>query len=251
MKRSKARQRAIILALTIVTGMILAGGGTAAADEAGPRIDLPVPLRMPFEPLRATTPEDPRDKAPCFVGVKPALGPGTSAPGYGELDILAAACCQPSTAGSEHLPDKPGFHTAIQYSRMEMGTILSGTGRISPDDVIRQKLAAGATSYSVPTHMTMERWTLQLGYRLDDHQSILATVPSITNNMDMRSGRRMGMTTMFMNMRMNTVSALGDISALYLRDGFRDDWRRFVWGFGLQAPTGNSQVRNSSNASFT
>lgn len=166
------------------------------------------------------------------------------------------SCC--ITAGTVSIGDDLGFVITPQYDWMTMKTLLAGTQTVSPQQVVSQALASGATRFSVPTKMVMQRITLQTSWRFHPKQSVMLNIPYVINNMDMYSASRAmsmmgGMTMgtrsampMAMNMTMKPAAGLGDISALYVYDVHRDDSARVWVSGGLQIPTGCDRLRTES-----
>jgi len=121
-----------------------------------------------------------------------------------------------------------------------METIREGTGQISPDDAIARNKEAGK-SYKVPLNMRMQKVSLVAAFPVNERLTLLASVPYVINDMEMRNMSAMGMV---MDMRMETVSGLGDVTLLALYTLYADapvrPARRLTVGLGLKTPTGRS-----------
>lgn len=104
----------------------------------------------------------------------------------------AADCCGPPPAPQEQFQLGRGWSGSLIYERMEMNELRRGTERISVDQVLTERINAGAARYAVPSNMTMDRASVQLRYQFDDHHSLRVTVPWRVNQMDMRMASRAG-----------------------------------------------------------
>lgn len=161
------------------------------------------------------------------------------------LGECGLSCCIGGTSTSGVTLAK-NLGVSVQYEYMDMKTIRHGTDEVSPDDVINQFWVSGS-SYAVPTKMTMEKLSFILAKPINERWQILGVVPYIRNNMDMR--RKMP-TGMVMDMKMEEVSGLGDITILGLYTAYTDApiraRERLTIGFGVKTPTGENDVRSSS-----
>ncbi|MDX8396176.1 MAG: transporter [Mariprofundaceae bacterium] len=167
------------------------------------------------------------------------------------------SCCV--AAGVDGVGSHVGLSLTAQYERMIMKDIRQGTNKISPTSVINNNMATRATPmmgqtmpmYMVPTKMVMQKFSANAAYRIDEDNAFVLTVPYVVNDMDMQMGMKM-MSGMVQKstMKMDTVSGLGDISLIYLRDIYKDNdiqtRQRFSLGIGVKAPTGKSTARNSA-----
>jgi hypothetical protein len=157
---------------------------------------------------------------------------------------------------------------------MDMNSLLKGSEEVSADQVLAQRLNNGASRYSVPTRMFMDRATAQLRYKFDDTHSLRMSVPWRFNQMDMRmaskmpaggamGGQAMGghngqqmpgqvmaapamaaPPPMLMNHTMDPVSGLGDILLTY-NATFPVEQARVYLGAGVQLPSGQWTVRDA------
>ncbi len=161
------------------------------------------------------------------------------------------SCC--IAAGVEGVGSSTGFSMSAQYDWMKMQTIRRGTVEVSPTQAITDALAGKTGMYSVPTKMIMQKYSVNMNYRMDENNAFVLTVPYIINDMDMMMGMRMMMPTnpiTYSNMTMETIKGLGDVSLVYLRDLYKDtDMRtrqRISMGVGIKAPTGKHTHRSAS-----
>ena len=167
---------------------------------------------------------------------------GQNAWALGECGL---SCCISGAAGSGATLAE-NFGLSVIYEHSYMKTIKNGTSEISPDQVISLNRKP-MSSYSVPTEMRMQKATLIGVLPVNERLQILAYVPYIKNDMNMRSKNAMGMT---MDMRMETVSGLGDAALLGLYTAYTDApiraTRRLTLGLGVKAPTGSTSERTAS-----
>jgi len=147
------------------------------------------------------------------------------------------SCC--IAAGVEGVGSANGLSVTAQYELMDMKTIRQGTSKLSP----QQARTITGTNLSVPTSMSMQKISTNLAYRVDENQAVVLTIPYLINDMEMLSNMGMAMT-------MDTISGLGDISAVYLHDVYTDTpirtRKRFSLGAGVIVPTGKDDHRNRS-----
>ena len=186
---------------------------------------------------------------------------------------VAADCCGPPPAPPNEFELGPGWTGSIVFEHMEMTDLLQGSQEVSPDQVLAERLKAGAARYSVPTEMYMDRATAQLRYKFDETHSLRMSVPWRFNQMDMRMATRMpaspamgghngqmggghmgggqGMgapampaAPMLMSHTMDPVDGLGDILLTY-NATFPVEQARIYLGAGLQLPSGQWTVRDA------
>ncbi|MDQ6966684.1 MAG: hypothetical protein Q9M23_07165 [Mariprofundaceae bacterium] len=147
------------------------------------------------------------------------------------------SCC--IAAGVEGVGNSNGFNVTAQYESMDMKTIRQGASKLSP----QQARTITGTNLSVPTKMTMQKISTNISYRVDEDQAVVLTIPYLINDMEMLSA-------MGMNMTMDTISGLGDVSMVYLHNVYTDTpirtRKRFSLGAGVIAPTGKDDHRNRS-----
>lgn len=169
---------------------------------------------------------------------------GGKAYALGECGL--SCCIAGSTASGVTLAGKFGLSVMYEYSYME--TIRNGTDEVSPDEAIaRNKTGA---SYSVPTEMKMQKYTLVGFVPINERLSVLTYIPYVINDMDMRMSMTMGMMTTVSDMSMDTVQGLGDITVMGLYTLYTDapvrPTSRLTAGFGVKTPTGETSEKTSS-----
>jgi len=158
------------------------------------------------------------------------------------------SCC--IAAGVDGIGSATGLTLSLQYDTMLMKTNRQGTSKISPQQIISNNLAARGmgSMYAVSTNMTMQKIVANMAYRINEDNAFLLTVPYIINDMDMMMGMKMAGGIRYSTSTMDTVQGLGDITATYLLDVYKDaDIRtreRLTLGLGIKAPTGKSKARN-------
>lgn len=161
------------------------------------------------------------------------------------LGECGLSCCISGAAGSGATLAE-NFGLSVIYEHSYMKTIKNGTSEISPDEVIRINRQP-MSSYTVPTEMRMQKATVVGVLPVNERLQILAYVPYLKNDMDMRTKNAMGMT---MDMRMETVSGLGDAALLGLYTAYTDApiraTERLTLGLGVKTPTGSTSERTAS-----
>jgi len=172
-----------------------------------------------------------------ILGAAVAVALTMAAPHNAAASECGLSCC--IAAGVEGVGSSTGLTVTAQYDTMNMKTILQGTNKLTP----QQARTITGTNLAVPTKMVMQKYGLNIAYRIDEENAFVMTVPYLINDMDM-------LNPMGMPMTMNTISGLGDISLIYLRDVYKDaDMRtrkRFSIGVGVKAPTGQHKTRSSN-----
>lgn len=168
--------------------------------------------------------------------------PASPAHALGECGL---ACCI-AGATTSGITLAQNFGLAIQYEHSNMETILHGTDEVTPDQVIDTFWAPGR-SYAVPTKMTMEKLSVIGALPISARWQLLGVVPYVRNDMDMRQKNAMGMV---MNMTMETIEGLGDVTLLAMYTAHTDapvrPTTRTTIGFGLKTPTGDNTARTPS-----
>ena len=168
----------------------------------------------------------------------------------------------------------PNFGLSLQYEYTNMETIREGSHSISPNSVLDNvaaewpEMPEDGKSYSVPTRMIMQKYNLLGTYTISKRIQLLATVPYVINDMDMRMVTRgtggshhhapqlvgksyprplASDTTgndMRMDMKMDTVEGLGDITLMGLYTLYTDKsdlpTRKVTLGLGVKTPTGKN-----------
>ncbi|MGQ3683421.1 MAG: hypothetical protein ACUBOA_00090 [Candidatus Loosdrechtia sp.] len=147
----------------------------------------------------------------------------------------------------------PNFGISFQYEFTSMKTILDGDSKIGRNEVLTRELEKrpGTDRFSIPTRMTMQKYSLVGLYSVTERVQFLAAVPYVVNNMNMRSIRRntMGM-DMIMDMKMDTVEGLGDVTLMGLYTLYADKLtppaKKLTLGLGVKTPTGKNDERTAS-----
>lgn len=154
------------------------------------------------------------------------------------------ACCLAGAATSG-VTLAQNFGLSMQYEKMDMTTIRSGRDKISPDEVINRHWKMGS-SYAIPTNMKMEKLSLIGALPINERWQMLGIMPYIRNNMDMRYKNNMGMV---MDMKMDTVEGIGDLSLMSLYTAYTDapirPTERLTLGIGLKTPTGKNNEKTA------
>ena len=167
----------------------------------------------------------------------------TNAFALGECGL---SCCIAGATGSgATLAENFGASIVYEYSRME--TLRHGSVEVSPGEAIDENRTPGMP-YSVPTEMTMEKKTFVGVFPINERLKLMAFIPYATNDMEMRMKSGMGMV---MDMEMDSISEVGDVSLLGLYTAYTDapirPSRRLTLGLGLKTPTGDNDERNASS----
>ncbi len=168
----------------------------------------------------------------------------------------------------------PNFGLSLQYEYTNMETIREGSQSRSPDSVLDDVAATwpeipeNGKDFSVPTRMIMQKYTLLGTYSATRRLQLLATVPYVINDMDMRmvtrgegSGHhhavqrdRQSYPRLFaanatgndirMDMEMDTVEGLGDMTLMGLYTLYTDKpdlpAKKVTLGLGIKTPTGKN-----------
>lgn len=179
-----------------------------------------------------------------FISVFASASVAKRAYALGECGL---SCCLAGAAGGG-VALAENFGISLVYENAWMETIREGTGEVSPDDAIARNKQAGK-SYKVPLNMRMQKVSLVGAFPVNERLTLLALVPYVINDMEMRNMSAMGMV---MDMRMDTVSGLGDATVLGLYTLYTDapirPSQRLTAGFGLKAPTGRSDETTASGS---
>lgn len=161
--------------------------------------------------------------------------------------FAAGLCCQLSSGVQESLsgvaaPASGDFSLQFNYSFTRMDNFREGTEERSLDYI---KANYYPTYTSLPVNMDMIKYTLTAGYGFSPKVKAFISVPYIRNTMNMTM--RPGM--MWMDMTMEPVSGLGDITAMALYRLYTDREIRptdvLTLGLGVKAPTGSFTERTS------
>lgn len=166
---------------------------------------------------------------------------GRDAHALGECGL--SCCIAGATTSGVTLAENFGVSLVYEYAFME--TIRNGTDEVTPDEAIAANQVMGE-SYKVPTEMRMQKLSLVGFLPVTERFQLLASVPYIINDMDMRS-RTGGMMPMVMDMSMEQVSGLGDITIMGLYTLYTDapvrPGHRLTVGLGVKTPTGKTDER--------
>ena len=162
---------------------------------------------------------------------------GRDAHALGECGL--SCCIAGATTSGVTLAENFGVSLVYEYAFME--TIRNGTDSVTPDQVLDGK---PGVSYSVPTEMKMQKLSLVGVLPVNERLQLLASVPYVINDMDMGSKDAMDMR---MNMSMEQISGLGDVTLMGLYTLYTDapvrPGHRLTVGLGVKAPTGKTDER--------
>lgn len=168
----------------------------------------------------------------------------TSALALGECGM---SCCVAGATGSGATLAK-NFGVALLYEYSYMKTIRSGTSSVSPSTAIDDNQQP-MNGYSVPTEMVMQKYTLTAVRPINERLIAVAFVPYVINDMDMRKRSAMGME---MDMGMDTIRGLGDISLMALYTAYTDapirPTEKLTVGIGVKSPTGTTSEEKPNGA---
>ncbi len=169
-------------------------------------------------------------------------------------------CCLSSTlaeATISGVTTAPNFGLSLQYEYTNMKTIREGSKSISPNSVL-DNIAAGwpampaePKSFSVPTRMIMQKYTMLGSYAITKKFQFLVTAPYVINDMNMRMLMRGTMGhQMKMDMKMNTIEGLGDVTLMGLYSLYVDKpdlpTKKITLGLGVKTPTGKNDEKDDS-----
>jgi len=177
----------------------------------------------------------------------------------------------------------PNLGLSLQYEYTNMKTIREGSHSISHNSVLDNIAAEWpimpeeSKSFSIPTRMIMQKYTLLGAYAATKRLQFLGTVPYVINDMNMRMvtrgagsshhhhtaplARQMYLRTltsdaaenaMRMDMKMDTVEGLGDMTLMGLYTLHTDKpvlpTKKLTLGLGVKTPTGkNDEEFDSGN----
>ncbi len=169
----------------------------------------------------------------------------------------------------------PNFGLSLQYEYTNMETIRDGSHSVSPDSVLDDVAATWpdmpeeGKTFSVPTRMIMQKYTLLSTYAVTRRLQFLATMPYVINDMDMRMVARgeggghhhhavqrgrpsyprplasdVTGRDMRMNMEMDTIEGFGDMTLMGLYTLYTDKpdlpTKKIILGLGVKTPTGKN-----------
>jgi hypothetical protein len=159
------------------------------------------------------------------------------------------ACCIAGATGSgATLARNFGLSLSHEYTHME--TIRHNSSEVELKEAIDENMGT-SMSYSIPTEMIMQKYTLVGVLPVTERLSFLAAVPYVVNDMDMLMAMDMGMMgTVYSDMKMDTVDGFGDASVMALYTLYTDapvkPTQRLTLGAGVKAPTGSSDEKTAS-----
>ena len=169
-------------------------------------------------------------------------------------------CCQSRSiidATTSDITGASNFGLSLQYEYSNMKTIKDGSNGITHDTALENAskdwsmMPMKKESFSIPTRMIMQKYSLLGTYSITDRINVLATVPYVINDMYMRKLTRntMGM-DMTMDMKMDTVEGLGDMTLMGLYQIYEDNHelptKKLTGGIGLKTPTGKNDEETDS-----
>jgi hypothetical protein len=167
----------------------------------------------------------------------------------------AGLCCQLSSGVQESLsgvaaPGTDELSLQFNYSFSNMDKFKEGSTTRSLD-YVKENFFPKYTS--IPVDMDMIKYTMTAGYGFSSRLKAFISVPYVRNTMDMTRGMTMMGTTTWMDMTMEPVKGLGDVTAMALYRLYTNREIRptdvVTVGFGVKAPTG-SFTETNSNGSF-
>ncbi len=169
-------------------------------------------------------------------------------------------CCQSRSiidAMTSDITGSSNFGLSLQSEYSNMKTIKDGSNGITHDTALENasenwsKMPMKGESFSIPTWMIMQKHSLLGTYSITDRINVLATVPYVINDMYMRKLTRntMGM-DMTMDMKMDTVEGLGDMTLMGIYQIYEDNHelptKKLTGGIGLKTPTGKNDEKTDS-----
>ncbi|NUO07330.1 MAG: transporter [Candidatus Brocadia sp.] len=168
----------------------------------------------------------------------------------------------------------PNLGFSLHYEYTNMKTIRDGSKSISPNTVLDNVAAEWPVmpeetkSFSIPTRMIMQKYTLLGSYAVTKKIQLLATVPYVINDMNMRMLTRgtmdhhqhsgplsrqtysgalaadMAPDDMRMDMKMDTVEGFGDMTLMGFYTLYADkpsySTKKLTLGLGIKIPTGKN-----------
>ncbi|MBW7898888.1 hypothetical protein B188_06740 [Candidatus Brocadiaceae bacterium B188] len=172
---------------------------------------------------------------------------------HGEC-CLSRSLCEATTS---NVITATNFGLSLQYEYSNMETIREGSHSRSPNSVLDDvastwpKMPKEEKSFSVPTRMIMQKYTLLGTYSATKRFQFMATIPYVINDMDMKMVMRspMGM-DMKMKMEMDAVEGFGDMTLMGLYKVYTDNsdfpTKKLTAGMGLKLPTGKNDEETDS-----
>jgi len=165
----------------------------------------------------------------------------------------AGLCCQLSSGVQESLagvaaPGEGDLSLQFNYSFSKMDEFKQGSSTRSLDEAKTYVKPDGSTYTSLPVAMDMVKYTVTAGYGFNSKLKAFVSVPYLRNTMEMTSYQ--GMMMGWMDMTMQPVSGVGDVTAMALYRVYTDRELRpsdaLTIGLGLKAATGSSTETTST-----
>ena len=155
------------------------------------------------------------------------------------------SCCI-AGASSSGVTLASRFGISLQYEYSYMKPLREGSTEVTPGYVLDKKFAEGASEYKVPTEMVMQKYSLIGSYPVTSNFMLIGIVPYVINDMTMR--HRIG--SMVMDMKMDTVSGIGDASLVAYYTFYQDEpvrpTLRYSGGIGVKTPTGKNDEKDKN-----
>jgi hypothetical protein len=164
----------------------------------------------------------------------------------------AGLCCQLSSGVQESLsgvaaPGSDELSLQFNYSFTKMDKFKEGSTTRSLD-YVKENFFPRYTS--LPVEMDMFKYTMTAGYGFSSRLKAFISIPYVRNTMDMTRGMTMMMTTTWMDMTMEPVKGMGDVTAMALYRLYTNRDIRptdvVTLGLGVKAPTGSFTETNSN-----
>ncbi len=155
------------------------------------------------------------------------------------------SCCI-AGASSSGVTLASRFGISLQYEYSYMKPLREGSTEVTSGYVLDKKFAEGAAEYKAPTEMVMQKYSLIGSYPVTSNFMLIGIVPYVINDMTMR--HRVG--SMVMDMKMYTVSGIGDASLFAYYTFYQDEpvrpTLRFSGGLGIKTPTGKNNEKDKN-----
>ena len=155
------------------------------------------------------------------------------------------SCCI-AGASSSGVTLASRFGISLQYEYSYMKPLREGSTEVTSGYVLDKKFAEGAAEYKAPTEMVMQKYSLIGSYPVTSNFMLIGIVPYVINDMTMR--HRIG--SMVMDMKMYTVSGIGDASLFAYYTFYQDEpvrpTLRFSGGLGIKTPTGKNNEKDKN-----
>ncbi|MFZ3065062.1 MAG: hypothetical protein WA277_07265 [Nitrospirota bacterium] len=156
------------------------------------------------------------------------------------------SCCI-AGASSSGVTLASKFGISLQYEYSYMKPLREGSAEVTPGYVFDKKFSEGAVEYKVPIEMIMQKYSLIGSYPVTNNFILIGIVPYVINDMTMR--HRIGSSVM--DMKMDTVSGIGDASLFAYYTFYQDEpvrpSLRFSGGIGVKTPTGKNDEKDKND----